>query len=302
MIYTVTLNPALDYMISVDQLKLGNVNRMQNEAYLPGGKGINVSIVLNHLETKSVALGFLGGFSGKEIERLLTIAGIKMDMILVEGNSRINVKIKSNEETEINAMGPLITSHDLKQLKTKINQLNKEDILVLSGSIPKNVEKNIYYQLASITQAKVVLDTTGAPLMKALECHPFLIKPNIHELSELANKSFADLEELYQYLLKLQNQGAQNIIVSMSKDGALFLNTNKELYYCKAQDGVVRNSVGAGDSMVAGFIYQFQKENNLEEAFRFSCATGSASAFSDQLASAQEIMSLFVKQRLVKLK
>lgn len=302
MIYTLTMNPALDYLVEVDKLNIGRVNKISTTNYQAGGKGINVSIVLKNLGTDSVALGYLGGFVGAAIQSHLKKMGIKEDMIHVEGNSRINVKIKSKQETELNADGPKISAVHLKQLIDKVKSFKSTDYLIMAGSIPTSVEENIYRVLMQNTKANVIVDTTGKALLDVLQYRPFLIKPNNHELGELFNTSLWGHEEIYKYALKLQDLGARNIIVSMADKGALLILENREMYFCEAVTGTVLNSVGAGDSVVAGFLHQYLKCKDILEAFKFACATGSATAFSTFLATKNKVDGIYNEQTMVKIK
>lgn len=297
MIYTITFNPSIDYIVSVDHFQIGNVNRTSNEYLLPGGKGINVSIVLNNLGIESIALGFIAGFTGNEIKRRVEEEfQIKTDFINVEnGYSRINFKMKSDEESEVNGNGPLITESHLSQLKQKLLRLKSGDILVLSGSIPSCVSKDIYSHIMSELKEKdinIVVDATGELLMNVLEHKPFLIKPNNHELAEMFHVKLSGIEDIIKYAKKLQKLGARNVLISMAGDGALFICENGKVYFSEAPKGKVKNSVGAGDSMVAGFIAGYVNTKDYVQAFKTGIATGSASAFSENLATQEEVEAL----------
>lgn len=296
MIYTVTFSPCLDYAVWVDELKLGEVNRVEREHMLPGGKGINVSIVLKNLGFESTALGFIAGFTGNEIEKQVKELGCSCDFIHIEqGNSRINIKLKSKEETDINGIGPMIETKHMDQLFDQLDQLNEEDILVLAGSIPNSVSASIYYEIMERLQdkkVKVVVDATKELLVNVLAKHPFLIKPNNHELGEIFGIELKSNEEIIQYAKKLQEKGARNVLISMAGDGAIFLSEDGDIIESKAPKGKVVNSVGAGDSMVAGFLAGFLEQKNYEHAFKMGVATGSASAFSKQLATKEEVLAL----------
>ncbi len=297
MIYTITFNPSIDYIVSVDHFQIGNVNRTSNEYLLPGGKGINVSIVLNNLGIESIALGFIAGFTGNEIKRRVEEEfQIKTDFINVEnGYSRINFKMKSDEESEVNGNGPLITESHLSQLKQKLLRLKSGDILVLSGSIPSCVSKDIYSHIMSELKEKdinIVVDATGELLMNVLEHKPFLIKPNNHELAEMFHVKLSGIEDIIKYAKKLQKLGARNVLISMAGDGALFICENGKVYFSEAPKGKVKNSVGAGDSMVAGFIAGYVNIKDYVQAFKTGIATGSASAFSENLATQEEVEAL----------
>lgn len=303
MIYTLTMNPALDYMVEIDKFNIGHINKISRANFRAGGKGINVSIVLKNLGTDSVALGYLAGFVGGEIKRRLTERDIKVDMFeLEEGNSRVNVKIKGRQETELNGDGPQISSLYLKKLIDKISAFKETDYLIMAGSIPTSVEENIYRILMQNTKAQVIVDTTGKALLDVLQYRPFLIKPNNHELGELFNTSLWTHEEIYEHAIKLQGLGARNIIVSMADKGALLILENREMYFCDAVVGKLVNSVGAGDSVVAGFIHHYLKHKDMIEAFKFACATGSASAFDDFLATKEKVETIYKQQTIVKVK
>lgn len=296
MIYTITFNPALDYVMRVDDLKLGEVNRSSNEEVFAGGKGINVSIILNNLGVENKALGFIAGFTGDEIERRVNDCGVSSDFIkLQNGLSRINVKIKSNEESEINGGGPEILSEDLDKLFDQLSNLEENDILVLAGSIPSSLAKNIYEVIMKSLNdkgIKFIVDATGELLKNVLKYKPFLIKPNHHELAELFNVELNSVEEIIVYAKKLRELGARNVLISMAGDGAILITENNEVLKSKAPKGNVINSVGAGDSMVAGFIAGYLKNENLEEGLKLGILTGSASAFSSGLATKEEIEKL----------
>ena len=296
MIYTITFNPALDYIVKMDEFNLGHVNRSNNEFVYAGGKGINVSIVLNNLEVKSKALGFIAGFTGDEIERRVREFGCDTDFIkLNEGMSRINVKIKADVESEINGGGPDISSEALEELYGKLDTLKSGDILVLAGSIPKTMPTDVYERIMERLQekgVKFIVDTTGESLLKVLKYNPFLIKPNHHELGELFGVKLNNKEEVIEYAKKLKDMGAQNVIISMAGDGAVLINSNGDVTTNNVPKGVVKNSVGAGDSMVAGFIAGYLNSGKIEEGFKLGVATGSASAFSEGLATKDYVYEL----------
>lgn len=297
MIYTVTFNPALDYVVKVDHFTLGTVNRTEQENIFYGGKGLNVSAVLAALGYGNTALGFVAGFTGREIERGVKSLGFRSDFIRVEnGMSRINVKLKSQEETEINGMGPEITGKDVKLLFEKLNCLRKWDILVLSGSIPKSINDDIYERIMEQLDGRgvrIVVDATKDLLINVLPYHPFLIKPNNHELGEMFGVTLQGEEDIIAYGRRLQEKGAQNVLVSMAGDGAILITEEPKVYRMGVPKGTVRNSVGAGDSMVAGFIAGFLENGSYEHALRLGSAAGSASAFSEGLAGREEIMKLY---------
>ena len=307
MIYTVTLNPSLDYIVSVDNFKLGKTNRTSGEYMLPGGKGLNVSAMLKNLGRKSTALGFVGGFVGEEIVRRVKQQGITSEFVsLPDGNSRINVKLISMDGTEINAKGPEIDEQSLRQFKDRINQLVDGDVLVLAGSVPGAFSESIYKDiLESIKDRdiRVVVDTTKHHLTDVLVYHPFLIKPNRQELSEIFNIEIETPQKAVIYAKKLQEQGARNVLVSFGGDGALLVTENDDVYRADAPQGNVVNSVGAGDSMVAGFLHGWLESDDYVHAFKLAIACGSASAFSDGFAQKLDVEKLyediFVQQILV---
>ena len=289
MIYTVTLNPSIDYVIKLDNLNYGSVNRVNEENIYPGGKGINVSSILNELGYKNTALGFISGFTGKYIVDSLIEKNLNCDFIeLSNGFTRINVKIKSNEETEVNGNGPNISEEDLQKLYDKIDNLKNGDILVLAGSIPSTVDDKLYENIMKRLEdknIKIVVDATKNLLLNVLKYNPFLIKPNNHELEEMFNVKLNSIEDISRYAKKLQDMGARNVLISMGKDGALLLTENNEVFLSNTPKGTVKNSVGAGDSMVAGFIAGYLNTNKYEEALKLGAACGSATAFSNDLAT-----------------
>ena len=296
MINTITLNPSLDYVVKVDDFKADSLNRSSDEQIYAGGKGINVSIVLKNLGVDNTALGYVAGFTGDEILRQIKEHDVNCDFVkLKNGMSRINVKLKSTGETEINGAGPDITEEDLKSLYEKINRLGKGDFLVLSGSIPKSVPDDIYENIMKSLldkEVEFIVDATKDLLLKVLKYRPFLIKPNHHELAEMFDVQLNCDEDIIKYGKKLQDMGAKNVLISMAGDGAIFLPENGEPIKREVPKGVLKNSVGAGDSMVAGFLYGYLKNNNLDEAFKLGIATGSASAFSEELATKEEVENL----------
>jgi len=298
MIYTITLNPSLDYFVTVDSLEAGRTNRTNSERMLPGGKGINVSIVLKNLGIANTALGFAAGFTGREIIRLLEEEGIRTDLIMLqEGYSRINVKIQNMEGTEINGIGPDIPAAGMEQLKAKIAQLTDGDSLVLAGSIPKGVSPDIYKEMIQLTEDKnvsVVVDATGEVLRQILPCRPFLIKPNHHELGELFGVELKERKDVIPYARKLQEEGARNILVSLAGKGAVLLTEDGQILEMDTPKGQYVNGVGAGDSMVAGFLAGWQEKRNYQHAFRLAVCAGSASAYSENLAGRSEIEALWM--------
>jgi len=293
MIYTVTFNPSLDYIVGVEGFKRGIVNRTESELLFPGGKGINVSIVLHNLGIDSVALGFMAGFTGKEIESRLATFGCKSEFIEIDnGMSRINVKLRSDEETEINGMGPVISDADVDKLYDQLDRLEKGDILVLAGSIPSSMPPDVYEKIMARLEGRgieVVVDATKDLLLNVLKYHPFLIKPNNHELGEMFGVVLKNDEEIVKHAEMLQQKGARNVLVSMAGDGAILLTEDGRYFKSPAPKGKVKNSVGAGDSMVAGFVTGYIREKDMEKAFRMGLATGSASAFSDALATKEDV-------------
>lgn len=299
MIYTVTFNPALDYVVKLNKVVLGQVNRTQGEAIYYGGKGINVSIVLHNLGIPSKALGFVAGFTGKEIEDGVRKLGIDTDFIhLKEGLSRINVKIKAEEETEINSQGPCISNEEIDALYGKLKQLKAGDVLVLAGAIPSSLPSNMYESILESLSGKgieVVVDATKDLLLKVLKYHPFLIKPNNYELGEMFGVELKTEKELEEYAGKLQDMGARNVLVSMAGDGAILVTEQKEVYRVGVPTGKVVNSVGAGDSMVAGFVASYSREQDYRKALLYGAATGSATAFSEGLAE-QDMVEKLLKQ------
>lgn len=290
MIYTVTLNPALDYIMHVEHFEKNRINKTSSELLLPGGKGINVSIVLHNLGMSSTALGFIAGFTGQEIRRKLQGLGVTDDFIeLPDGHSRINMKICSHEETELNGMGPIIDEVSLLKLYTQLDQLTTGDVLVLAGSIPVSLPDSIYQDIMKRVEAKGVMTIVDARkdlLENVLELRPFLIKPNNFELAELFGlEELWDKQEVLRYAKELQERGARNVLVSMAGAGAVLAAEDGSTYESPAPDGTVINSVGAGDSMVAGFLYGLLTTESFEQAFYTGLACGSASAFSEQLAT-----------------
>lgn len=296
MINTITLNPSLDYIVKVDSFKVDSLNRIEEERIYAGGKGINVSIVLNNLGVENTALGYVAGFTGDEILRQIESYGVNCDFVkLKNGFSRINVKLKSDGETEINGAGPDITEDDLKILYDKLSHLTKDDYLILSGSIPASVPDDIYENIMNSlldTGVEFIVDATKDLLLKVLKYKPFLIKPNHHELAEMFQVELKNDEDIIKYGKKLQEMGAKNVLISMAGDGAILIPENGEAIKREVPKGVLKNSVGAGDSMVAGFLCGYLKNKDIDEAFKMGIATGSASAFSDNLATEEEVYSL----------
>ncbi|MNO30715.1 Tagatose-6-phosphate kinase [compost metagenome] len=294
MIYTVTLNPSIDYIVEVEDFRPGELNRMTRDLKLPGGKGINVSRVLNQLGVQNKAIGFLGGFTGRYIEDWLRKESISSDFVYIADDTRINIKLKSGQETEINGSGPTIQEAEAEALLQKLVELNADDIVILSGSVPPSLGGNFYNRLISVckqSKAEFVIDTTGLALKEALLHKPLLVKPNHHELAELFGVTIHSREEIITYGRKLLEAGAKHVLVSMAGEGALFI-TGNEVYHANAPIGIVKNSVGAGDSMIAGFVGTLTLTGDLLEAFRAGVASGSATAFSDDLADREHIEQL----------
>lgn len=296
MIYTVTFNPSLDYVIGVEHLTLGQINRTTHEKIYPGGKGNNVSVVLSNLGVKSRALGFLAGFTGDQLEKMLKEYGCYTDFIrLDEGLTRINVKINSDNESEINGQGPLITDKAIEALYGKLDRLVEDDILVLAGSIPNTLPEDIYERIMERLSGKgihFVVDATKDLLLNVLKYHPFLIKPNNHELGDMFGKELKNDEEIIEHAKKLQEMGARNVLISMAGDGALMVTEEGTIHKGLPPKGTVKNSVGAGDSMVAGFLTGYLNTGDYEKAFELGIATGSASAFVYWLATKDEVAAL----------
>ena len=296
MIYTITFNPALDYISQVENFEIGKINRTQTEKILPGGKGLNVSIVLKNLGIESTALGFVAGFTGEELKTDIEQRGIKTDFVKVEkGLTRINVKISSKEETALNGNGPDVTEENIEQLLKKIDNIKNDDTVILAGNIPKCINNNIYEIICKkLEQNKVrfIVDATKELLMNVLKYKPFLIKPNKEELEETFKEKIETKEEIIVHAKKLQQIGAQNVLISLGGEGAILVTTEGKEYYSKAPKGKVLNTVGAGDSMVAGFIAGYEQSGDFEQAFKMGIATGSASSFSMNLATAEEVANL----------
>ena len=296
MIYTVTLNPSIDYVIKVDKLTTGNINRVNEEHVYPGGKGINVTRILKSLDNDNIALGFVSGFTGDYIINSLQELNLKSDFIKVkEGFTRINVKVKSEEETEINGQGPKISEEELNQFYKVIDKLVDGDILILSGSIPSCLDERLYESIMKKVEdrdIKVIVDATKNLLLNVLKYKPFLIKPNHHELGEMFNVELKNKEEIIIYAKKLQEIGARNVIISMAGDGAILIEENGEITISDTPKGTLVNSVGAGDSMVGGFLAGIAEDKNIKEAFKMGVATGSASAFSEGLATKDKVEEL----------
>ena len=299
MIYTLTYNPSIDYLVTVDTLEIGKLNRMRKDTYFYGGKGVNVSQVLKELGIENTALGFVAGFTGKEIEEGLQKKGIRTDFVhLPEGHSRINIKFNGIEETEVNAPGPFVDAVSMRALRDRVQQIGKDDILVLAGVASANMEKDTFSTLIAelpYRDTRVILDTTGEGLINALCYHPFLIKPNIDELSDLFHETFtpSDVGSIAQAARRLQDKGARNVLVSMGEDGAVLIAEDGQIYQRPAPAGIVVNTIGSGDSMVAGFLAGYLQNNNMEDALCLGICAGSASAFNEGFARGDEIMQLY---------
>ena len=305
MIYTVTFNPSLDYIVSVSDFKLGLTNRTDSELLLPGGKGINVSTVLQNLGIANTALGFTAGFVGEEVRKEVEQLGVKAEFIsLDEGVSRINLKLKSIDGTEINGRGPKIPREAVDALMTQLDRLGADDTLVLAGSIPASMPDDIYQKIMERLDGRnvrIVVDATKDLLLNVLGHHPFLIKPNNHELGDIFGVKLSEREEVVPYAKKLQEKGAVNVLVSMAGKGAVLLAEDGSVYAAEAPKGTLKNGVGAGDSMVAGFLAGYGESGDYEHAFRMGLAAGSASAFSEQLATKDEIEKVYETCKIMKI-
>ena len=297
MIYTVTFNPSLDYIVSVENFQLGITNRTSSELMLPGGKGINGSTVLMNLGIENKALGFVAGFVGDEIIRRLEEMGVQNGFIRIEeGVSRINLKLKSIDGTEINGQGPVISPEHVEELMKQLDRLGEGDVLFLSGSIPSSMPDDAYQKIMERLDGRgvqIVVDATKDLLLNVLEYHPFLIKPNNHELGELFGVELKTREEVIPYAKKLQEKGAVNVLVSMAGEGAVLIDANEDVYMAPAPKGTLVNGAGAGDSMVAGFMAGWLEKQDYEHAFCMGVSAGSASAFSEHLATKAEIEAVY---------
>lgn len=293
MIYTITWNPSIDYIVSVKEFRVGEVNRAVSESMFPGGKGLNVSMVLKNMGVDNTALGFIAGFTGKEIERQVKQAGVKSELIHVPcGCSRINLKLKSNQETEINGCGPEIKEKEIKELYQKLGQLKEGDILVLAGNIPNSMPMDSYKKIIKPLAGKgilFVIDAEKELLSQTLEFQPFLVKPNQYELGGLFHVECRTKQEVTTYAKKVREMGARNVLVSMASEGAILLTEEGNIYYMPAPKGEVKNSVGAGDSMVAGFLAGWVEKKDYFYALKKAISAGSATAFSEWLATKEEI-------------
>ena len=303
MIYTVTLNPSIDFIVRLDHLELGSVNRMTSDDKFAGGKGINVSRILQRLDVDNTATGFIGGFTGRFVEDGLTAEGIKTNFVQVSEDTRINVKIKAGEETEINGAGPKISDEKLEELKASLAGLSSEDTVVFAGSAPSSLGNQVYNTLIPIAKkagAEVVCDFEGQTLLDSLNYQPLLVKPNNHELADIFGVELNGLEDIEKYAREILAKGAKNVIISMAGDGALLV-TPEAAYFAKPIKGTVKNSVGAGDSMVAGFTGEYVKSGDPIEALKWGVACGTATTFSDDLATAEFTKETYQKVEVEKL-
>ena len=296
MIFTVTFNPSLDYIVRVDEMRLGTINRTNYEQLLPGGKGINVSIVLGNLGHPSRALGFSAGVTGVALEKLLADAGVDADLVHVkEGFTRINAKVKAVEETELNGQGPRIAPEDVDALFSKLDVLGQDDTLVISGSVPNTLPSDMYEQVMERLAGhgvRIVVDAERDLRTRVLPYRPFLVKPNNHELGDIFGVTLKTRDEVVPYARRMQEMGAQNVLVSMAGEGGVLVAADGQVYQSPAAKGTVVNSVGAGDSCVAGFLAGLMETGSYQTAFRMGLAAGSASAFSDHLATRPEVEDL----------
>ena len=303
MIYTVTLNPSIDFIVRLDHLELGSINRMTSDDKFAGGKGINVSRILQRLDVDNTATGFIGGFTGRFVEDGLTAEGIKTNFVQVSEDTRINVKIKAGEETEINGAGPKISDEKLGELKAILAGLSSEDTVVFAGSAPSSLGNQVYNTLIPIAKkagAEVVCDFEGQTLLDSLNYQPLLVKPNNHELADIFGVELNGLEDIEKYAREILAKGAKNVIISMAGDGALLV-TPEAAYFAKPIKGTVKNSVGAGDSMVAGFTGEYVKSGDPIEALKWGVACGTATTFSDDLATAEFTKETYQKVEVEKL-
>lgn len=303
MIYTVTLNPSIDFIVRLDHLELGSVNRMTSDDKFAGGKGINVSRILQRLDVDNTVTGFIGGFTGRFVEDGLTAEGIKTNFVQVSEDTRINVKIKAGEETEINGAGPKISDEKLEELKAILAGLSSEDTVVFAGSAPSSLGNQVYNTLIPIAKkagAEVVCDFEGQTLLDSLNYQPLLVKPNSHELADIFGVELNGLEDIEKYAREILAKGAKNVIISMAGDGALLV-TPEAAYFAKPIKGTVKNSVGAGDSMVAGFTGEYVKSGDPIEALKWGVACGTATTFSNDLATAEFIKETYQEVEVEKL-
>lgn len=302
MIYTVTVNPSIDYIVQLKELTLGEVNRMDYDNKLPGGKGINVSRILKELGQDSVALGFLGGFTGEFVKNELEKTGIKTNFTMIKDDTRINVKIKAQQETEINGRGPVVSESELTQFTAQFDKLSAGDVVIFAGSLLPCLDQNFYFDLIKQIRARgaeFVIDTTGESLLKTLPQNPLVVKPNNHELAELFETTFTGIDDIVEHGQKLLELGAQHVLISMAGDGGLLI-TKDAVYRSLAPKGTVVNSVGAGDSMIAGFTGTLASTGDVVEAFRYGLACGSATAFSEDLATREKIDEILPQIKITK--
>lgn len=288
MIYTLTLNPAIDYYMTMENFQLGALNSLEEGYTLPGGKGINVSKVLKNFSVESVALGFIGGFTGDYIIKHLKEYQIENDFVTLNENTRINIKLKTKDsETEIAGISPKITVENIDELLKKFQQVKKEDIVILSGSVPSSVKATIYADIIKLLpkEVKIILDTRGVPFIEGLKANVYLTKPNNHELEEFFNRKLNNLDEIIEAGKELQKLGSENVLISLGKDGSILI-TKDEVYVGNAPQGKLISSVGAGDSMVAGIVYGIAQGNSLVEAYKYGIASGSSTAFSEEIGRA----------------
>lgn len=299
MIYTVTFNPSLDYILDLPEIDMNHVNRTSGERILPGGKGINVSIVLHNLGVDNKAICFTSGFTGDALKTLLQQRDMNADFIsLEEGLTRINVKIRSGGETEINGQGPEIKSENIAELYEKLGYLDDDDYLVLAGSLPDTMSSTTYMDIMQMLQynnSRIIVDATGELLLNVLPYKPFLIKPNNHELGRLFDVEISSKEDAVKYAGLLMEKGAKNVLVSMSAAGAVLVTEDGRVFEADAPQGEVKNSVGAGDAMLAGFLAGYTECEDFERAFKMGICAGSASAFSEEMATKDEVMELFLR-------
>lgn len=291
MIYTVTVNPSIDYIVQLNELTLGEVNRMDYDNKLPGGKGINVSRILKELGLDNTAWGFLGGFTGEFVKETLEKTGLKTNFTLIKADTRINVKIKAQAETEINGRGPELTKEEIAAFTAQFDKLTADDVVIFAGSLVPSLSDDFYFDLIKVIRqkgAQFVIDTTGESLLKTLPENPLVVKPNDHELAELFGVELNSIDDIVKYGKKLLEMGAKHVLISMAGDGGLMI-TKDKVYRSYAPKGTVINSVGAGDSMIGGFTGTYAKTKDPLEAFRYGLACGSATAFSEDLADAKKI-------------
>ena len=302
MIYTLTLNPAIDYYMSMGNFQLGSLNSLEEGYTLPGGKGINVSKVLKNFSVESKALGFVGGFTGDYIKKHLNEYEIESDFIELQENTRINIKLKTKDsETEIAGKSPTISRKNVKELLKKFEEIKKDDVVILSGSVPNSISKSIYADIIKLLpkDCKVILDTRGLHFVEGLKEGVFLTKPNNHELEEFFNRKLNNIEEIIQAGKDLQALGSKNVLISLGKDGSILI-TEKEVYIGNAPQGKLISSVGAGDSMVAGVVYGIAKGMTLEDSYKYGIASGSSTAFSEGLTTFEGMNSLLNKIEIKK--